>query len=145
VDELERTARDFPGEGLVLRFGRLWGPATAYATPAEPEHVPVREGVYGDRVAAVEPGGIELIHWITPFLAVVPLDYWLRRGDYAEREFFDRRRQRWRAPLAMAAGIAASVPFWDQGHPIPVGWFPVTAVIYMALNARAVRRRLVSP
>ena len=128
---------------------------------AEPEHVPVREGVYGDRVAAVEPGGIELIHWITPFLAVVPLDYWLRRGDYAEREFFDRRRQRWRAPLAMAAGIAASVPFWDQGHPIPVGWFPkhypqigdlsffvgftVTAVIYLALNERAVRRRLVSP
>lgn len=77
---------------------------------AEPEHVPVREGVYGDRVAA---------------------------------------------------GIAASVPFWDQGHPIPVGWFPkhypqigdlsffvgftVTAVIYLALNERAVRRRLVSP
>jgi hypothetical protein len=45
----------------------------------------------------------------------------------------------------MAAGITASVPFWDQGHPIPVGWFPVTAVIYLALNARAVRRRLVSP
>lgn len=19
--------------------------------------------------------------------------------------------------------MAASVPFWDQGHPIPVGWF----------------------
>ena len=27
VEELERTARDFPGDAVVLRFGRLWGPA----------------------------------------------------------------------------------------------------------------------
>jgi nucleobase:cation symporter-1, NCS1 family len=110
--------------------------------------------------AQVGPGShyenflLAITYWITPFLAVVLLDYWLRRGDYDERELFDRRRRRWKAPLAMAVGMAASVPFWDQGHPIPLGWFPkhypqigdlsffvgftVAAVIYLALNAKAV-------
>jgi nucleoside-diphosphate-sugar epimerase len=41
VEELERTAREFPGDGLVLRFGRLWGPGTAYPTPAEPPTIHV--------------------------------------------------------------------------------------------------------
>jgi NCS1 family nucleobase:cation symporter-1 len=113
--------------------------------------------------AQVGPGShyenflLAITYWITPYLAVVLLDYWLRRGAYAEREFFDRRRRRWRAPLAMAAGMAASVPFWDQGHPIPVGFFPkhypqvgdlsffvgfaVAAVLYLALNAQSLRRR----
>jgi nucleobase:cation symporter-1, NCS1 family len=114
--------------------------------------------------AQVGPGShyenflLAISYWITPFLAVVLLDYWLRRGDYHEREFFDRRRLRWRAPLAMLAGMAASVPFWDQGHPIPLGYFPkhdpqigdlsffvgftVAAVVYLALEAAAVRDRM---
>ena len=114
--------------------------------------------------AQVGPGShyenflLAITYWITPFLAVVLLDYWLLRGRYDEREFFERGRLRWRAPLAMAAGMAASVPFWDQGHPIPVGWFPkhypqvgdlsffvgfaVAAVVYLALNAKALRRRV---
>jgi hypothetical protein len=41
VEELERTAHEFPREGVVLRFGRLWGPGTAYATPAEPPTIHV--------------------------------------------------------------------------------------------------------
>jgi hypothetical protein len=41
VEELERTARDSPGDGVVLRFGRLWGPGTAYAAPAEPPTIHV--------------------------------------------------------------------------------------------------------
>ena len=111
--------------------------------------------------AQVGPGShyenflLAITYWITPFLAVVLLDYRLRRGEYDEREFFDRRRLSWRAPLAMAVGMAASVPFWDQGHPIPVGWFPkhdpqigdlsffvgftVAALVYLALNATALR------
>jgi nucleobase:cation symporter-1, NCS1 family len=114
--------------------------------------------------AQVGPGShyenflLAITYWITPFLAVVLLDYWLRHGSYDEREFFERRRLRWRAPLAMAVGMAASVPFWDQGHPIPLGWFPkhhpqigdlsffvgfaIAAVVYLALNARAVPVRL---
>lgn len=41
VEELEGTACEFPGDGLVLRFGRLWGPGTAYPTPAEPPTIHV--------------------------------------------------------------------------------------------------------
>jgi NCS1 family nucleobase:cation symporter-1 len=61
----------------------------------------------------------------------------------------------------MATGMAASIPFWDQGHPIPVGWVPkhypevgdlsffigfaVAALVYLALNARlAAHRRAVA-
>jgi NCS1 family nucleobase:cation symporter-1 len=114
--------------------------------------------------AQVGPGShyenflLAITYWITPYLAVVLLDYWLRRGAYAEREFFDRRRLRWRAPLAMAAGIAASIPFWDQGHPIPLGYFPkhhpqigdlsffvgftVAAIVYLTLNRASLRNLL---
>jgi NCS1 family nucleobase:cation symporter-1 len=113
--------------------------------------------------AQVGPGShyenflLAISYWITPYLAVVLIDYWLRRGVYDEREFFDRGRRCWKAPLAMAAGIGASVPFWDQGHPIPLGVVPknypevgdlsffvgfaVAALVYLALNVRALRER----
>lgn len=41
VDELEQSARRFPGEVLVLRFGRLWGPGTAYEAPPRPPTIHV--------------------------------------------------------------------------------------------------------
>jgi purine-cytosine permease-like protein len=114
--------------------------------------------------AQVGPGShyenflLAITYWISPYLAVVLLDYWLRRGDYDEREFFDRTHKLWKAPLAMALGMAASYPFWDQGHPIPVGYFPkhhpaigdlsffvgfsIAALVYLALNTGALRARL---
>jgi uncharacterized protein YbjT (DUF2867 family) len=36
VAELERSAREFPGESVILRFGRLWGPSTYYEAPPRP-------------------------------------------------------------------------------------------------------------
>jgi purine-cytosine permease-like protein len=117
--------------------------------------------------AQVGPGShyenflLAITYWITPWLAIVLVDHRLRRGAYAEREFFDRGRRCWKAPLAMLAGMAASVPFWDQGHPIPLGWVPkhhpqvgdlsffvgfaVAAVVYLALNLRAIRRAEPAP
>jgi nucleobase:cation symporter-1, NCS1 family len=53
-------------------------------------------------------------YWITPFLGVVLTDYWLRRGQYDEREFFARGRNRLIGLLSMLAGIVVSVPFWNQ-------------------------------
>jgi nucleobase:cation symporter-1, NCS1 family len=97
-------------------------------------------------------------YWITPFLAVVLIDYALRRGRYDEREFFDTSRRLWHAPLAMALGIAASYPFWDQQPPFLgpyakhhpgigdlsflVG-FLVAGLVYLGLSAT--RRRPVAP
>ncbi len=41
VEELEETARQFGGETLILRFGRLWGPDTFHRSPPEPPAVHV--------------------------------------------------------------------------------------------------------
>ena len=114
--------------------------------------------------AQVGPGShyenflLAISYWITPYLAVVLVDYWLRRGSYDEYDFFDPSRLRLKAPLAMLAGIAASVPFWDQGHPIPLGIVPkhdpalgdlsffigfaVAATVYVTTNVAAVKKRL---
>jgi nucleoside-diphosphate-sugar epimerase len=43
VEELERSAQAFSGETLILRFGRLWGPGTAYRSPPQPPTVHVAE------------------------------------------------------------------------------------------------------
>jgi NCS1 nucleoside transporter family len=53
-------------------------------------------------------------YWITPYLAITIIDYFLRRGQYAEPEFYDTRHNPWQAPVAFIVGIAASVPFWNQ-------------------------------
>src|SRR5947209_6145058 len=53
-------------------------------------------------------------YWITPFLGVILADYWLRRGRYDEREFFNRRHNGFAGIVAMAAGIIVSIPFWNQ-------------------------------
>jgi purine-cytosine permease-like protein len=62
---------------------------------------------------------LAISYWITPFLAVVLVDYFVfrRGGNYEEHEFFDTGRRFWQAPLSMALGIAASVPFWAQQPP----------------------------
>jgi nucleoside-diphosphate-sugar epimerase len=39
VEQLEQSTREFPGEAQILRFGRLWGPTTAYETPPQPPTV----------------------------------------------------------------------------------------------------------
>lgn len=63
-----------------------------------------------------------ITYWITPYLAVTLVDYWLRRGRYEEAEFYDPSRRPWQGVVAMLAGMLASVPFWDQDlftGPIP--------------------------
>jgi nucleobase:cation symporter-1, NCS1 family len=53
-------------------------------------------------------------YWITPFLGVIMTDYLLRRGQFQEREFFDRGHNTIAGVGAMAAGIVVSIPFWNQ-------------------------------
>jgi nucleoside-diphosphate-sugar epimerase len=43
IEQLERSARAFSGEALVLRFGRLWGPGTAYEAPPQPPTLHIGE------------------------------------------------------------------------------------------------------
>ena len=39
VEELEQASRGFDGESVILRFGRLWGPGTAYRARPQPPTV----------------------------------------------------------------------------------------------------------
>jgi uncharacterized protein YbjT (DUF2867 family) len=60
--QLERSARDFTGETVVLRFGRLWGPATAYDAPAEPPTIQVEAaGAEAARLLIDAPPGTHLV------------------------------------------------------------------------------------
>jgi nucleoside-diphosphate-sugar epimerase len=55
VEDLERSTGTFPGEALVLRFGRLWGPGTAHDAPPRPPAVHVHEA--GRRAARLITDG----------------------------------------------------------------------------------------
>jgi purine-cytosine permease-like protein len=53
-------------------------------------------------------------YWITPWLAVEIVDYWLRRGRYPLSEFYAHHHNPFAGLTAMLIGILASVPFWNQ-------------------------------
>ncbi len=88
-------------------------------------------------------------YWIAPFLAVVLTDYLLRRGDFGDEElFYNPRHNTWKGVVAMAIGILASVPFWNNtlytgpiasanpalGDITFIVGFVVAAVLYLAFN-----------
>ncbi|HEX9095454.1 MAG TPA: cytosine permease [Candidatus Dormibacteraeota bacterium] len=65
-----------------------------------------------------------ITYWITPWLAVIITDFVLHRGQYPEPVFYDMGWANWKGFVAMLAGIVATIPFWDQGDPIPLGIVP---------------------
>ncbi|HXN05091.1 MAG TPA: cytosine permease [Candidatus Acidoferrum sp.] len=65
-----------------------------------------------------------ITYWITPWLAVIITDFVLHRGQYPERTFYDTGWANWKGFVAMLLGIVATIPFWDQGDPIPLGIVP---------------------
>jgi NCS1 family nucleobase:cation symporter-1 len=106
--------------------------------------------------AQVAPGGkyenflILISYWIAPWLAVVFVDYWLRRGDYGdEAMFYDTKLFRWQGLVAMAVGLLVSVWLFSNtalyigvvatAHP-EVGditfiiGFLITAALYYVFN-----------
>ena len=49
-------------------------------------------------------------YWIATWLAVVFVDYWLRRGDYGDESmFYNTKYLRWQGVVAMAVGLVVSV------------------------------------
>jgi nucleobase:cation symporter-1, NCS1 family len=63
-----------------------------------------------------------IAYWITPYLAVVITDFFLHRGRYPEAVFYNTAHRSWKGFIAMLAGIIATVPFWNQAPPVPLGW-----------------------
>jgi purine-cytosine permease-like protein len=123
-------------------------------------------GVAGFVVAAVGINHIDkyenflliIAYWIGPWLAVFFVDQLVNRGNQAAK-LFDHRWENFAGPIAMAVGMAVSIPlFCNQSE--YVAWLPkhhpklgdltfevgflVAAVVYFVLyKAGAGRRRVV--
>jgi nucleoside-diphosphate-sugar epimerase len=62
VAQLEQETREFAGEAVILRFGRLWGPRTDYQTPPQPPTIHVEvAGAEAARLLTDAPPGTYLI------------------------------------------------------------------------------------
>jgi nucleoside-diphosphate-sugar epimerase len=62
VEHLERSTREFEGEPLILRFGRLWGPDTSYDGPPSPPAVASdKAGAEAARLLASAPPGTYVV------------------------------------------------------------------------------------
>ena len=112
-------------------------------------------GVIGQ--ANVGPGSkyesflLLISYWIAGWLAVVLVDYWMRRGDYGDESlFYDTKHQRWQGFVAMLVGVGVSVYLFGNVYGIWVGpiannnpqigditfviGFVLTAVLYYAFS-----------
>ena len=96
-------------------------------------------------------------YWIAPWLAVVLVDYWLRKGDYGDESmFYNTRHQRWQGVVAMAVGLVVSVFLFSNNPvvytgPVPkaipgigdvtfIVGFVLTGVLYYLFNLGLTRR-----
>jgi nucleoside-diphosphate-sugar epimerase len=62
VEELEHATREFAGEALILRFGRLWGPDTFHRRPPEPPSVEIGQaGAEAARLITGAPAGTYVV------------------------------------------------------------------------------------
>jgi NCS1 family nucleobase:cation symporter-1 len=107
--------------------------------------------------AQVAPGSkyefflLLISYWIAPWLAVVFVDYWLRRGDYGDESmFYDTSHFRWQGLIAMGVGLVVSVYLFANVFGVYIGPIPtnnpdvgditfivgflITAVLYYVLN-----------
>jgi NCS1 family nucleobase:cation symporter-1 len=90
-------------------------------------------------------------YWIGTWLAVVFVDYWIRKGDYGDESiFYDTHYQRWQGFAAMAIGLIVSVGLFGNVYGVYVGPIPnnvagigditfivgflLTAVLYYAFS-----------
>ena len=86
-------------------------------------------GVIGQ--ANVGPGSkyesflLLISYWIGTWLAVVFVDYWIRKGDYGDESiFFDTKHQRWQGFAAMAIALIVAVGLFGNVFGVYVGPIP---------------------
>src|SRR5437660_234230 len=64
-------------------------------------------------------------YWIAPWLAVVLVDYWQRKGDYGDEPMlYDTKYQRWQGVAAMAIGLVVSVGLFANVYSVYTGPIP---------------------
>ena len=64
-------------------------------------------------------------YWIGCWLAVVLVDYWMRKGDYGDESiFYNTKYQRWQGFAAMLIGLVVSVYLFGNVYGVWVGPIP---------------------
>ncbi|MGA7910967.1 MAG: cytosine permease [Candidatus Dormiibacterota bacterium] len=64
-------------------------------------------------------------YWIAPWLAVVFVDYWLRRGDYGDESmFYNTKIFRWQGVVAMGVGVIVSIYLFANVSGLYIGVIP---------------------
>ena len=62
LEQLERSTRKFPGQALILRFGRLWGLETLHESAPEPPAVHIdKAGAEAARLILNAPPGTYIV------------------------------------------------------------------------------------
>jgi hypothetical protein len=62
LEQLEHSTRLFPGDALILRFGRIWGPETLHQTPPGPPTVHIEKaGAEASRLITTGPPGTYVV------------------------------------------------------------------------------------
>ena len=62
LEQLEHSTHLFPGEALILRFGRFWGPETLHESPPEPPTVQIEKaGAEASRLITHAPPGTYVV------------------------------------------------------------------------------------
>ena len=62
LEQLEDSTHLFPGEALILRFGRFWGPETLHESPPEPPTVHIEKaGAEASRLITHAPPGTYVV------------------------------------------------------------------------------------
>jgi NCS1 nucleoside transporter family len=66
-------------------------------------------------------------YWIAPWLAVVFVDYWLRRGDYGDESmFYNTKIFRWQGVVAMGVAVVVSIYLFGNVLGLYVGPIPTS-------------------
>ena len=62
LEQLEHSTHLFPGEVLILRFGRFWGPETLHETPPQPPTLHIdKAGMEASRLITHAPPGTVVV------------------------------------------------------------------------------------
>jgi NCS1 nucleoside transporter family len=123
-------------------------------------------GIAGFIVAAVGINNIDtyedflliIAYWIGPWLAVFLVDQLINPGNHAAK-LFDHKYENWAGPIAMAVGMAVSIPLFSNQTKF-VAWIPkhhpkfgdltfevgfvVAAVVYFVLFKAGIGRKKTS-
>jgi purine-cytosine permease-like protein len=87
-------------------------------------------GIAGFIVAAIGINDISsyenflliIAYWIGPWLAVFLVDQMINKGNHAA-QLYDQKHENWAGPLAMAIGMAVSIPLFSNQTKF-VAWIP---------------------